>query len=101
MEEWNKNKLLSKYPIKNSEYSPYYVIGYGDEYWYPGMKSQIVTFNKDAIADPWNRGWEDGTSWQKHDAYKDVLFRWVTVEGKKIPIYCVKQSNTNHHYIIT
>jgi hypothetical protein len=56
------------------------------------MKSQIVTFNKDVIADPWNRGWETGTSWLMYDAYKDVLFRWVKVEGKKVPVYCVVRS---------
>ena len=92
MEEWNKNKLLNKYPIKNSEYSPNYVIGYGDEYWYPGMKSQIVTFNKDVILDPWNRDWENGKSWLTYDAYKDVLFRWVTVDGKRAAVYCVVRS---------
>ena len=92
MEEWNKNELLNKYPIKNSEYSSNYVIGYGDAYWYPGMPTQIVTLNKDVISDPWNRGWESETSWLMYDAYKDVLFRWVKVEGKKVPVYCVVRS---------
>lgn len=92
MQEWNKKKLLEKYPIRNDQFHQNYVIGYGDAYWYPGMPTQIVTFDETGKYDPWNREWEDGTAWQSYDAYKDVLFRWVTVDGKKIAIYCVIRS---------
>lgn len=92
MQEWNKKKLLEKYPIRNDQFHQNYVIGYGDAYWYPGMPTQIVTFDETGKYDPWNREWEEGTAWQSYDAYKDVLFRWVTVDGKKIAIYCVIRS---------
>ena len=49
----------------------------------PGMPTQIVTFNETGKYDPWSREWEDGTAWTSYDAYKDVLFRWVTVDGKQ------------------
>lgn len=92
MQEWNKKKLLEKYPIRNDQFHQNYVIGYGDAYWYPGMPTQIVTFDETGKYDPWNREWEDGTAWQSYDAYKDVLFRWVTVDGKRAAVYCVVRS---------
>lgn len=92
MQEWNKKKLLEKYPIRNDQFHQNYVIGYGDAYWYPGMPTQIVTFDETGKYDPWNREWEDGTAWQSYDAYKDVLFRWVTVDGKRAAVYCVIRS---------
>ena len=92
MQEWNKKKLLEKYPIRNDQFHQNYVIGYGDAYWYPGMPTQIVTFDETGKYDPWNREWEDGTAWQSYDAYKDVLFRWVTVDGKRAAVYCVLRS---------
>lgn len=92
MKKWDKYELLLKYPIRNFEFQENYVIGYGDSYWYPGMPTQIVTFNETGKYDPWNREWEEGTAWTSYDAYKDVLFRWVTVDGKKAPVYCVIRS---------
>lgn len=92
MNEWNKKELLETYPIRNFEYRDNYVIGYGDAYWYPGMPTQIVTFNETGKFDPWNREWEDNTNWYTYPHYKDTLFRWVNVDGKKIAIYCVIRS---------
>ena len=91
MKKWDKNELLKKYPIRNFEFRDY-VIGYGDSYWYPNMPSQIVTFNETGKYDPWNREWESGTAWTTYGAYKDTLFRWVTVDGKQAPVYCVMRS---------
>lgn len=92
MQEWNKKKLLENYPIRNDQFHQNYVIGYGDAYWYPGMPTQIVTFDETGKYDPWNREWEGGTAWQSYDAYKDVLFRWVTVDGKRAAVYCILRS---------
>ena len=93
MDTWDKKELLNKYPVRNThDYSINYVLGYGDAYWYPGMKSKIVTFNEKVIYDPWNRAWEDGTKWKKYDPYKDTYFRWVTVDGKKIDIYLIQKN---------
>lgn len=92
MNKWDKDELLKKYPIRNFEYHQNYVIGHGDAYWYPNIPTQIVTFNETGKYDPWNRKWEDGTAWTTYDAYKDTLFRWVTVDKKQASIYCVVRS---------
>ena len=60
MKKWDKTELIKKYPIRNFEFQENYVIGYGDSYWYPGMPTQIVTFNETGKYDPWNREWEEG-----------------------------------------
>ncbi len=89
MKQWDKKELLLKYPIRNFEFRENYVIGFGDSYYYPNMPTQIVTFNEMGKYDPWNRKWESGTAWTTYGGYKDTLFRWVTVDGKKAPVYCV------------
>lgn len=90
--KWNKEELLKKYPIRNFNFKENYVIGFGDAYWYPNMPTQIVTFDETDKFDPWNREYEKNTSWTTYDAYKDTLFRWVTVQGKKVAIYCILRS---------
>jgi len=93
MDTWDKKELLNKYPIRNSDFNCNYVIGYGDGYWYPGMKSKIVTFNENVMYDPWNRGWQTDTKWDRYDPYKDTYFRWVVVDGKWIDIYLVQKNH--------
>jgi hypothetical protein len=56
------------------------------------MPTQIVTFNETGKYDPWNRKWESKTAWTTYGAYKDTLFRWVMVDGKQVPVYCVIRS---------
>ena len=92
MDTWNKQELLDKYPIRNTDFQPNYVIGYGDAYWYPGMPSNIVTFNENTLYDPWNRTWENDTKWNEYDPYKDTYFRWVTVDKRKIGVYLIQKN---------
>jgi hypothetical protein len=90
MRTWNKEKLLLKYPVKNSsDFDVNYVLGYGNAYWYPGLPTHIATVNEDAFCDPWNRPWEKNTKWTNYAPVKNVKFRWVNVSGQKIDVYLV------------
>jgi hypothetical protein len=91
-DSWDKKELLSKYPIRNSDFISNYVLGYGDAYWYPGMPSKIVTYNEELVIDPWNRAWEDDTKWQPYNILANTYFRWVTVGGKKIDVYLIQKN---------
>ena len=98
-ELWDKKELLNRYPIRNRDFISNYVLGYGDAYWYPGMKSKIVTYGTDderrLELDPWNRAWGVDTKWQPYNVFANAYFRWVTVDGKKIDIYLVQKKNYN------
>lgn len=93
MDIWDKKELLDKYPVRNThDYSINYVLGYGDAYWYPGMKSKIVTLNEKVVYDPWNRAWETDTKWESCNWLTNTYFRWVTVDGKKIDVYLIQKN---------
>lgn len=91
MRTWNKEKLLLKYPVRNSsDYDVNYVLGCGNAYWYPGLPTKIVTTDGDVAYDPWNRVWQKNTKWEKFEPHKDTYFRWVTVDKQKIDVYLVQ-----------
>ena len=92
MKKWDKTELMQNIQLETLSFKKITLLDMEILIGILGMPTQIVTFNETGKYDPWNREWEEGTAWTSYDAYKDVLFRWVTVDGKQAPVYCVMRS---------
>ena len=85
----DKTELIQKYPIRNFEFLRLMLLDTEIRIGIPICHLKSLHSTKLGKYDPGIVSGKLRTAWTTYGAYKDALFRWVTVDGKQAPVYCV------------